>query len=612
MRGKRVSSHNWNPAACSAKTEFDNIVIIDVDSDTCENVVVLDVPESVKQRLRGSRRRSERIIPFHDVISIDDDDEDADLPGPSGAAGGSDGLDRDSIPSQRNSVDSDADVDDCCVVPDRRSTSESSDFDNHQSGEHNTGRRFGLGPDLEEDAFGNYLSDCEGMGDSSSDIRQQWEEAFLKRKHDRSDGQFGLGDDARGSTIPRDGGINKDAHFPGGSMSSSPENASMSDNYLRDFFRMHNVFDQHLSGADPGQSSKEKLCPGERFESSHDATGTADRDSHSVDNENPNCNGEYLKKNQGPQESFSAFDQLKVDKESDHATTCFNDEDQCHRSDTCSNDLNQEENVDGKESAPGNSHLDEPEGAISEEADAPTNSSVVHSVEQTSLKWPDNDVLHEKQSIDVDELPKKSAEQMKEEVSVNEATFIAQRCGERYSSDCQDTSTAPSINEDFINGREKLKESSEYKRAIEEELASRQLQIRLQAEEAQRLRRKKRAETLRKEDMERRQKQRLDEIRETQKKDVETMNIREQLRAEVRRELSMLEVKCFDMASLLRGLGIHVPGQAPLSKEVHAAYKKALLKFHPDRASTKDIRQQVEAEEKFKLISRTKEKFPFV
>jgi len=42
---------------------------------------------------------------------------------------------------------------------------------------------------------------------------------------------------------------------------------------------------------------------------------------------------------------------------------------------------------------------------------------------------------------------------------------------------------------------------------------------------------------------------------------------------------------------------------------VHTAYKRALLRFHPDRASKTDIRQQVEAEEKFKLISRMKEKF---
>lgn len=43
--------------------------------------------------------------------------------------------------------------------------------------------------------------------------------------------------------------------------------------------------------------------------------------------------------------------------------------------------------------------------------------------------------------------------------------------------------------------------------------------------------------------------------------------------------------------------------------QVHAAYKRALLRFHPDRASRNDIRQQVEAEEKFKLLARMKEKF---
>lgn len=42
--------------------------------------------------------------------------------------------------------------------------------------------------------------------------------------------------------------------------------------------------------------------------------------------------------------------------------------------------------------------------------------------------------------------------------------------------------------------------------------------------------------------------------------------------------------------------------------QVRAAYKRALLSFHPDRASGSDIRQLVEAEEKFKLISRMKDK----
>lgn len=180
-----------------------------------------------------------------------------------------------------------------------------------------------------------------------------------------------------------------------------------------------------------------------------------------------------------------------------------------------------------------------------------------------------------------------------------------------------DLDIAPSIDavpveSSIIDQREKLKETDEYKRALEEEWSARQIALKIQAEEAQQLRRlqkRKKAETLRLLDMERRQKQRVEEIRETQKKDEENMNLKEVYRTEVRQELNKLEKTCLDMASLLRGLGIQVgDGPCPLSHEVRAAYKRALLSFHPDRASGSDMRQQVEAEEKFKLISRMKEK----
>ncbi|XP_062111319.1 uncharacterized protein LOC133822874 [Humulus lupulus] len=168
----------------------------------------------------------------------------------------------------------------------------------------------------------------------------------------------------------------------------------------------------------------------------------------------------------------------------------------------------------------------------------------------------------------------------------------------------------PSVNRDIINEREKLKETDEYKRAIEEEWASRQRAIKNQAEEANKLRKRRKAESMLKFDIERRQKQRIEEVRETQKKDQENIDLKEQLRCEIRTEINKLEMTCIDMASLLRGLGILVRGgMHPMPEDVHSAYKKALLKFHPDRASRTDIRQQVEAEEKFKLISRMKEKF---
>ncbi|XP_016546896.2 stress response protein NST1 [Capsicum annuum] len=148
--------------------------------------------------------------------------------------------------------------------------------------------------------------------------------------------------------------------------------------------------------------------------------------------------------------------------------------------------------------------------------------------------------------------------------------------------------------------RERIKETSKYKKALEEELMSRQRALAIQAEEAKKLKlmlRRKKAESRRLLEMEERQKQRVAEMRETQRKDLENMNLKEPMKAEVQKELSKLELTCHDMASVLRGLGINVGDGT--SHEVRVAYKKAVLKFHLDRASQSDIRQQVEAEEKF-------------
>ncbi|GAA0164852.1 chaperone [Lithospermum erythrorhizon] len=165
----------------------------------------------------------------------------------------------------------------------------------------------------------------------------------------------------------------------------------------------------------------------------------------------------------------------------------------------------------------------------------------------------------------------------------------------------------------MIGDREKLKETDVYKKAIEEEWASRRRVLQIQAEEAKELRRLKKrenAERLRLLDMERRQKQRVEEIRETNKKDEEQMNMKETIRSEVRNKLSKVEKSCHDMASLLRSLGIQVGSEVrPNADEVRVACKKALFAFHPDRASKSNTREQVEAEEKFKLICRMKEKF---
>ncbi|KAJ3705971.1 hypothetical protein LUZ61_009676 [Rhynchospora tenuis] len=172
-----------------------------------------------------------------------------------------------------------------------------------------------------------------------------------------------------------------------------------------------------------------------------------------------------------------------------------------------------------------------------------------------------------------------------------------------------EANTEPMHDACFVGERERHKESDEYRRAAEAEWASRQEQLRIQAEEAQRMKKRKKAEAMRALDMEKRQKQRLEEIRENQKKNEETLSLKEEIRAEVRKELEKMEKRYTDMASILRGLGIPVGGGLlPMPDQVKSAYKKALFKFHPDRVQTSDVHQQVKAEETFKFISRLKEK----
>lgn len=164
---------------------------------------------------------------------------------------------------------------------------------------------------------------------------------------------------------------------------------------------------------------------------------------------------------------------------------------------------------------------------------------------------------------------------------------------------------------EVIGDREKLKETSEFRRANEEEWSRRHLELLQQAKEVQQLRMRKRAEAQRMLETERRQKQRLEEIRETQKKEEQTMDLKEQFRGQINSKLEEIASSCKDMASLLRCLGIPVGGgYFPSPQQVNAAYKQALLRFHPDRASKAGLQHQVEAEETFKLISRLKDKLP--
>jgi len=97
-------------------------------------------------------------------------------------------------------------------------------------------------------------------------------------------------------------------------------------------------------------------------------------------------------------------------------------------------------------------------------------------------------------------------------------------------------------NASMIGVREKHKESIEFKQATEEEWKSRQRQLQIQAEEAKKLRKRKKAEAQRLRDMEKRQKQRLQEVRESQRQNEEAIQLKEQYRGVVRKEVRNLKI----------------------------------------------------------------------
>ncbi|MCO5610889.1 hypothetical protein L7F22_065131 [Adiantum nelumboides] len=183
-------------------------------------------------------------------------------------------------------------------------------------------------------------------------------------------------------------------------------------------------------------------------------------------------------------------------------------------------------------------------------------------------------------------------------------------------SECVEANGTLAAAEKIVTDRETLKRTEEYLHADQEEWARRRLELQKQAEKVQRERKKRKLEVERRMEMEARQKRRLDEIRQSQLKEEQASGLKEQVRDRVQLELEHIATTCRDMATLLRRLGVPVDGGAFASdQQVTAAYKKALLRFHPDRAAAlakSDPASQVEAEEKFKLVSRMKSVLPLV
>ncbi|KAK7275022.1 hypothetical protein RIF29_16128 [Crotalaria pallida] len=587
MIGKGVFRENFQPQTCSRKkaprTDQENgklkkVITIDLDSDDVDDVVILEFDEFFQQNLPGSSVPSkERVCTPQSVISIDDDDDDDDDDDESDDADHTGNIaegvgesDSDSTSSKRfsptpicmqNCVH--IDVDDSHVC--EKDFVSNKEKNKQTCSAKATGRnRYGLDRSESESSESD-CSDCEVV-----DVREQWERASVKRKRHVFNDQFCHDQHASSSGFPNNG---KDVK--GGQSSFSTKGDSQV-----------NGISSNLGAENPLKDSGHKVDQ-ESSKFSHRSTGTE-------------CGKRAKSKEVSPCSRYKYYN--KCDFCIGVTGASMSDEEfGGKKSKTTS--LGQEEAYERQGDNNGSAMRDKDSGASTSEKELGGKESKTTNLGHKAYeKQVDNSGSTLRNNDDnlseVNTADSNRASFDESHVNCNELPLHAQNGGFNTSNQ-----------RDIINEREKLKETDEYKRVMEEEWASRQLQLQIQAEEAQRLRKRKKAEAQRLLDMQRRQKERIEEVRETQKKDEEFMNMKEQLRVEIQWGLKKLEMQCSDMASLLRGLGIHVGGGFnPLADEVRAAYKRALLKFHPDRASKADIRGQVEAEEKFKLISRMKDK----
>ncbi|KAL2546272.1 uncharacterized protein Fot_15505 [Forsythia ovata] len=717
MRG--ISTGHSHPRPCSGgKTlrrgrnngEADDVILIDVDPDF-DNVIIIDVPDSVPKKSRGSSMlRKDKKWPFRTVICIDDDESTDD--NHSGSGVNDNGSFSNCATHSKKSCFASKEFENCAdtageecqfvqenVTPVRLSKCKRT-----YSGKASTRNGYGPSVDSESDISGNDFPDCELMEDFSGKLQKQWEKAFIKRKKDKCNGTYDIKDcdetsrdfnDNHHQNVRKESksGQYKEAPFCSSTSKSNEENEAPSpfnteedanlsstsygfEDPTYDDFSLQSVLKTHMRYNQPNiherSHSRAEYPPfnfAEQQASQHYDLGSSSCHKKGVRNSPPSSHSPchewgtkqvnhttpleddeetpmkfyHQKSGLVEEEASMCKHQSSFETDVDHDRSTVRDKDEKFQEKVTVSNKDMEHLQPCEPGA--TSSFKEKENLMSENSSfvkcSPLNNQVNDDVTLSGNRvrpvsgeayFSKNSSLHPGDVIDkskklVPEIPSScnrhlNKTQVREDDSCLDKAVekliepVSNRWREVERDDREHTQYGDNlagVENCIINEREKLKETDEYKRAIEEEWASRQRALQIQAEEAQRLRqlrKRQKAESMRLLDMERRQKQRVEEIRETQKKDEENMNLKEVIRTEVRTQLKKLETMCHDMGSLLQSLGIKVASWPhPSPHEVQIAYKRALLTFHPDRALQSDIRQQVEAEEKFKLINRLKDKF---
>lgn len=477
----------------------DDVVLIDVDSDLSSNVIIIDVPKHVRQSLKcSSANRKGAKFPHQGVISIDDDESDVmDHPGIGEKGCGE--LDSDATSSKRsfpssnrmqNSVD--VDGDECCFVHEKRSSFKLSKCNQAYSGKAPSRNCYGLGSESESASSDSDCSECELMEGSFGKLHEQWKKASLKRKHDRN-GQSGLDDQTSFSGSHADIHTdfeeeNKTEKKPAVPVCSSSSSQDHEKEFFPAFFASG---DGYMGGTsfDPGMESpcmKSDQRVHQAFAEDPPFSYEWQRPYHFNGGGSGFCNGE-----QSQQTPPSSTAQEQDDTQSKCARPN-------QKGEMCA-DLDgvvPMRKVDESPQAPSscNTSVETHVNLCRTVSDqAGCNEEQVNGVGNGLCNTLEESFFCSIPSEGKSEVSNKKSFSEEREKADSEQTLLSNtRCDEtqvvegnetydlRNPIVSQDGDVTPVVEKNIINEREKMKATDEYKRAIEEEWASRQRQLQIQ------------------------------------------------------------------------------------------------------------------------------------
>ncbi|KAL0372536.1 UNVERIFIED_CONTAM: hypothetical protein Scaly_0935200 [Sesamum calycinum] len=519
---------------CRNNEEADNVILIDTDSEKFENVIIIDIPESLPKKRQGSRvLRKDKKWSFRNVIYIDDDETpDSNHPNGVNNASSSAGTSFDgaSCGVAKNFEDSsDGTAEECQFVQDNATPVRLSKCKRTYSGKASARSRYGLNSDSESDSSDSDCPDCELLEDSSGEVQELWERAFSRRRKDIHSGPKGIRNyDGASQDVDRDRQHHqyaetkdatlqqKEASFCFTTGNSNNENDAPSPSRPKEDtdFGCTSVFDDRtvhdFSQSEPTTQhhyNQSDTCGRTNSEAKGSPSVYAAQVDH-PDCEPSGSNDHIGGRGEHPASSNSALREQST-KDPNDPTHAFEGE-EAPKVELCPPKYR--------------SYVDK-DYCHGRNSESPLENGVIPGRSSPRDSGDDSKQLYHQDNMQpVPEIP--SFRNLSPNEAILQEDDSLSNCQSEEDKDgrllIKVGDTLPSVQTSIIGEREKLKETDEYKRAIEEEWASRQEALRIQ---------------------------------------------------------------------------------------VQTAYKRALLTFHPDRASRSDIRQQVEAEEKFKLINRLKEKF---